>query len=65
MGIATSAPELFTNILGVFIMKGDMGVGTIVGSAVFNHLAICGCIGLGTNTVCICSTRRNMPTGQL
>jgi len=23
----TSSPELFTNIIGIFIMKGDMGVG--------------------------------------
>ncbi|OXA59613.1 Sodium/potassium/calcium exchanger 5, partial [Folsomia candida] len=51
MGIATSSPELFTNVIGVFVMRGDIGVGTIVGSAVFNHLAICSCIGLGTRHV--------------
>lgn len=31
---------------GVFITKGDVGVGTIVGSAVFNILCIIGVCGL-------------------
>lgn len=33
MSAGSSAPELFTAILGVFIAKGDIGTGTIVGSA--------------------------------
>ena len=32
--------------LGVFITKGDVGVGTIVGSAVFNVLVIIGLCGI-------------------
>ncbi|KAF3851858.1 hypothetical protein F7725_005213 [Dissostichus mawsoni] len=44
MAAGSSAPELFTSIIGVFITKGDVGVGTIVGSAVFNILCIIGFI---------------------
>lgn len=33
MSAGSSAPELFTAILGVFIAKGDVGTGAIVGSA--------------------------------
>ena len=33
-------------VSGVFITKGDVGVGTIVGSAVFNILCIIGVCGL-------------------
>uniref|UniRef100_A0A673AEF5 Solute carrier family 24 member 3 n=1 Tax=Sphaeramia orbicularis TaxID=375764 RepID=A0A673AEF5_9TELE len=42
MAAGSSAPELFTSVIGVFITKGDVGVGTIVGSAVFNILCIIG-----------------------
>ncbi|ODM98234.1 Sodium/potassium/calcium exchanger 5 [Orchesella cincta] len=53
MGIATSSPELFTSIVGTFIMRGDIGVGTVVGSAVFNHLAVCAFIGFGCSKVVV------------
>ncbi|XP_029449633.1 sodium/potassium/calcium exchanger 3 [Rhinatrema bivittatum] len=46
MAAGSSAPELFTSVIGVFITKGDVGVGTIVGSAVFNVLCIIGVCGL-------------------
>ncbi|XP_070577286.1 sodium/potassium/calcium exchanger 3-like [Ptychodera flava] len=46
MAAGSSAPELFISIIGVFIAKGDVGVGTIVGSAVFNILVIIGLCGL-------------------
>nr|XP_006824937.1 PREDICTED: sodium/potassium/calcium exchanger 3-like [Saccoglossus kowalevskii] len=46
MAAGSSAPELFTSVIGVFIAKGDVGVGTIVGSAVFNMLVIIGLCGL-------------------
>ncbi|EDV19631.1 uncharacterized protein TRIADDRAFT_33154 [Trichoplax adhaerens] len=46
MAAGSSAPELFTSIIGVFITKGDVGVGTIVGSAVFNILFIIGICGI-------------------
>ncbi|XP_065221545.1 sodium/potassium/calcium exchanger 3 isoform X2 [Planococcus citri] len=51
MAAATSAPELFVNVIGTFITEGDIGVGTIVGSAVFNILAIAACCGLCAITV--------------
>ncbi|XP_067005325.1 sodium/potassium/calcium exchanger 4 isoform X3 [Anabrus simplex] len=46
MAAATSSPELFINGVGTFITEGDIGVGTIVGSAVFNVLAVPACCGL-------------------
>ncbi|XP_052415902.1 sodium/potassium/calcium exchanger 3-like [Carassius gibelio] len=46
MAAGSSAPELFTSLIGVFITQGDVGVGTIVGSAVFNILVIIGVCGI-------------------
>ncbi|KAJ7996631.1 hypothetical protein DPEC_G00239050 [Dallia pectoralis] len=46
MAAGSSAPELFTSLIAVFITKGDVGVGTIVGSAVFNILVIIGVCGI-------------------
>lgn len=46
MATATSSPELFVNIVGTFVTEGDIGLGTIVGSAVFNILAVPSCCGL-------------------
>lgn len=46
MAAGSSAPELFTALLGVFIAKGDVGTGTIVGSAVFNILFVIGLCGV-------------------
>jgi Ca2+/Na+ antiporter len=53
MAAATSAPELFVNVIGTFITEGDIGVGTIVGSAVFNILAVAACCGIGAGIVSI------------
>lgn len=39
-------PKLFIYSTGVFITKGDVGVGTIVGSAVFNILFVIGLCGI-------------------
>lgn len=50
MAMATSSPELFISCVGTFITEGDIGVGTIVGSAVFNILAVPACCGLFTRT---------------
>ncbi|XP_054162877.1 sodium/potassium/calcium exchanger 5-like isoform X2 [Oppia nitens] len=49
MAIGTSAPELFTSVIGVFISDNDIGTGTIVGSAVFNLIAIPGCCGFAAH----------------
>ncbi|XP_067138161.1 sodium/potassium/calcium exchanger 4-like [Centruroides vittatus] len=46
MAAGSSAPELFTAILGVLVAKGDVGTGTIVGSAVFNVLFVIGLCGI-------------------
>ncbi|XP_074650458.1 sodium/potassium/calcium exchanger 2-like [Tubulanus polymorphus] len=42
MAAGGSAPELFTSIMGLFIAHTDVGIGTIVGSAVFNILFVIG-----------------------
>jgi Ca2+/Na+ antiporter len=46
MAAGSSAPELFTNVVGTFVTEGDLGVGTIVGSAVFNILGVTALCGL-------------------
>ena len=46
MAAGGSAPELFTSIIGVFIANSDVGIGTIVGSAVFNILFVIGTCAL-------------------
>lgn len=38
LAVSGSASELFTSVIGVFIIKTDIGLGTVVGSAVFNFL---------------------------
>ncbi|XP_071095150.1 sodium/potassium/calcium exchanger 2-like [Haliotis cracherodii] len=42
MAAGGSAPEFFTSIIGVFLAKSNVGIGTIVGSAVFNILFVIG-----------------------
>merc|ERR1712168_715315 len=42
MAAGGSAPELFTSIIGVFLTQSSVGIGTIVGSAVFNILFVLG-----------------------
>lgn len=56
MAAATSSPELFINCIGTFVTQGDLGVGTVVGSAVFNILAVPACCGLFAGQV-ICFSR--------
>lgn len=48
MAAAESAPELFTSLIGVFIAISEVGVGTIVGSAVFNVLFVIGACALAS-----------------
>ncbi|XP_067666878.1 sodium/potassium/calcium exchanger 1-like [Haliotis asinina] len=42
MAAGGSAPEFFTSVIGVFLAKSNVGIGTIVGSAVFNILFVIG-----------------------
>ncbi|CAN0312426.1 unnamed protein product [Bubo scandiacus] len=46
MAAGGSAPELFTSLIGVFISHSNVGIGTIVGSAVFNILFVIGMCAL-------------------
>lgn len=46
MAAGGSAPELFTSVIGVFVAHSDVGVGTIVGSAVFNVVFVVGACSL-------------------
>nr|KAI8768709.1 putative sodium/potassium/calcium exchanger [Biomphalaria glabrata] len=46
MAAGSSAPEFMTSVVGVFFAESDVGVGTIVGSAVFNILFIIGVCGV-------------------
>ncbi|KAL3863383.1 hypothetical protein ACJMK2_005140 [Sinanodonta woodiana] len=40
MAAGSSAPELATSVVAVFIAKDDIGIGTVVGSAVFNIMFV-------------------------
>uniref|UniRef100_A0A8C4WQ16 Sodium/calcium exchanger membrane region domain-containing protein n=1 Tax=Eptatretus burgeri TaxID=7764 RepID=A0A8C4WQ16_EPTBU len=51
LAAGSSAPELVTSFLGVFVTHGDVGVNTIVGSAVYNILGICALCCLLSRTV--------------
>lgn len=42
MAAGSSAPELFTSLVATFLIVGVGGVGTIIGSAIFNVLVIVG-----------------------
>ena len=42
MAAGASAPELFSNIVSIFVTHSALGMGTIVGSEIFNQFAICG-----------------------
>lgn len=46
MAAGGSAPELFTSIIAAVGVENDVGFSTIVGSAVFNVLAVIGCCGV-------------------
>ncbi|NWV69019.1 NCKX1 protein, partial [Malurus elegans] len=46
MAAGGSAPELFTSLIGVFVSHSNVGIGTIVGSAVFNILFVIGTCAL-------------------
>ncbi|GBP63551.1 hypothetical protein EVAR_61291_1 [Eumeta japonica] len=50
MAAGGSAPELFTSVIGVFVSFDDVGIGTIVGSAVFNILFVIGACALFSRT---------------
>uniref|UniRef100_A0A8C4DXP9 Sodium/potassium/calcium exchanger 1 n=1 Tax=Dicentrarchus labrax TaxID=13489 RepID=A0A8C4DXP9_DICLA len=51
MAAGGSAPELFTSLIGIFIAHSNVGIGTIVGSAVFNILFVIGMCALFSREV--------------
>lgn len=51
MAAGGSAPELFTSLIGVFIAHSNVGIGTIVGSAVFNILFVIGMCALFSHEI--------------
>ena len=57
MAAGSSAPELFTSLMGVFAVQNDVGIGTIVGSAVFNLCCIIGGTALFTPTALTIDSR--------
>ncbi|XP_058463470.1 sodium/potassium/calcium exchanger 4-like isoform X2 [Malaya genurostris] len=50
MATATSMPEFFTNTISTLIVDSDMGLGTIMGSMLFNTLGVAALVGLLTKT---------------
>jgi Sodium/calcium exchanger protein len=46
MALATTIPEFFTNTISTFVTDSDMGIGTIVGSLLFNTLGVSACAAL-------------------
>jgi K+-dependent Na+/Ca+ exchanger-like protein len=48
MAVGSSAPELFTSLIAIYIGSSDIGSGTILGSAVFNILVIIGASAIVT-----------------
>ncbi|KAJ1417318.1 solute carrier family 24, member 3, partial [Ochromonadaceae sp. CCMP2298] len=40
MAAGASSPELFTSFIGLIIYDSNIGVGTVVGSEIFNHMII-------------------------
>ncbi|XP_058839750.1 sodium/potassium/calcium exchanger 3-like [Topomyia yanbarensis] len=48
MAIAGSIPEFFTNTISTFIADSDMGLGTVLGSLLFNTLGVAALAGLAT-----------------
>jgi Ca2+/Na+ antiporter len=42
MALGCNGPELFTNVIALFVTHSDLGVGTIIGSEIFNLLLIVG-----------------------
>ena len=41
MAAGASSPECFTSLIALFITRSEVGLGTVVGSEIFNHLGIC------------------------
>ncbi|KAJ8317446.1 hypothetical protein KUTeg_005350 [Tegillarca granosa] len=51
MAAGSSAPELATAVIAVFIAKDDIGLGTVVGSAVYNVMFVISVCALAAGMV--------------
>lgn len=51
MATATTTPELFTNVISTFIAESDMGIGTIIGSLMFNTLGVAAVAAMAAKAV--------------
>ena len=51
MATATTAPEFFTNLFSVFFAESDMGLGTVLGSMLYNTLGVGAIAGLAAPKV--------------
>jgi len=40
MAAGNNAPEMFVSFLGIFVQKSAIGIGTVIGSEIFNHMII-------------------------
>jgi len=49
MAAATCTSELLVSVIGTFVTKSDLGVGTVVGSGVYNTLGVSACAGLAVS----------------
>ena len=49
MAVGSSAPTLFISVISIFFTEGDIGLGTIVGSTIFNTLFIIALCGIATS----------------
>lgn len=49
MAVATTTPEFFTNVISTFITESDIGLGTIIGSLMFNTLGVAGVASLAAS----------------
>ena len=52
LATASCFPELFVNVVGTFLTESDLGIGTVVGSAVFNTFVTPACGALWAAEVC-------------
>ncbi|RUS84093.1 hypothetical protein EGW08_008132 [Elysia chlorotica] len=50
MAAGSSAPELATAVIGVFIAKDDVGLSTVVGSAIYNVMFVVSVCGLAASS---------------
>ena len=41
MAAGASSPEMFAAFISLFVTHSSLGIGTIIGSEIFNHLCIC------------------------